>query len=171
MDLTVCCGYNEYQSICRKFGKHSRRNFWCASEFNKNHCQGCALRKFMGAQCAKLWNPGYPAYDFYKKNKYSKSPKQKKVHRPPYKEQGVSLNLCLIGLNQLYTGHTGRSSSGQRLIIKYRCCLRSVFTWHSGNELAYRFQAISVFLLLFSSFLLHLVFFLVIFVVLSCFFL
>ena len=67
MDLAFPCADIEYQSDCRKFAKHSRGNFACASEFNKNHCQGCALKTLKGAQCSKLGNPGCPAYDFYTK--------------------------------------------------------------------------------------------------------
>ena len=49
MDLAFHCAYIEYQSVCRKFEKHSRRNFLRASEFNKNQFQGCALRKMQGS--------------------------------------------------------------------------------------------------------------------------
>ena len=85
MDLAFCCAYIKYQSDCRKFGKHSRGNFLCASHLNKNHYQGCALQKLKGAQCSKLWNPGCPAYDL---RKISTCIPSQKEHKPPYKDQG-----------------------------------------------------------------------------------
>ena len=50
MDLAFPCAYIEYKM---KFANHSRGNFLCASEFNKNYCQGFALKKLKGAQCSK----------------------------------------------------------------------------------------------------------------------
>ena len=87
----------------------------------------------------------------------------------PSKQQSffrkVSLNSCLIGLEQLYTGRAGGSSKLSQ------CVSRGIVVVNACRKSRVRFRVEPVSLLLFSSFLsfpLRLVFFLVV-VVLFCF--
>ena len=89
----------------------------------------------------------------------------------------VSLNSCLIGLDQLYRGRTGGSSSGKGFNNIFSTTPVACSTWPSGHDMARHVEGLEFDpgqnLFLFASFLFFLFAFIVSFLVIAvlfCFF-